>query len=569
MPAMSATKDCVCPRLRSQSVPHRFFGASVCLAVLVFLYFSSRSPFLSISRLDLSSSSIHESLDVPDWIIAKRPNERPAQNIHNAIHDASLIGDSQTDQSPIPTTGFWGRGSKSYRQWKHGQISDLPRPQQKSRALNHTDAHSVEPHCNKIAGAENIFVTMRTGATSAQARLPVHYHTTLRCMPHHVVYSDLAETVAGHHVGDALSHLNSTYLTDHEQLKFYRMQQKVRSETPQRPMASLIGEPPPDSVKEDGEAWQLDKFKFFPLLEQALQHRPGAHWFVFLEDDTYPVWSYLVPLLQNKYDHLQPLYLGSEHIFNQGHAFQDVSFAQGGAGFVLSNTALRMAAGEYRRHRAAWDELITRIECGDAAVGLLMEEMGIPVTDVGSMLQGQSVGEVEWVDWRWCRPAASFSHLAEPEITVFADFERRWVGRFGSRKGPANSVSVAHKPLRHRNVFAEMAWPVVRRGKVAGWDNFSEGRVLTESTADIRREEIQATQSEDGCERVCERDEQCLQWRYVPGSCSIGYALKRGEAVSTTKAKQGLKPSADVDGTTSGWIVERVEGLFEQWNAQC
>lgn len=54
-----------------------------------------------------------------------------------------------------------------------------------------------------LPGLDNVFVVLRTNATEAPSKLPVHFATTLHCTPHYATYSDLAEEIAGHPIHDA------------------------------------------------------------------------------------------------------------------------------------------------------------------------------------------------------------------------------------------------------------------------------------------------------------------------------------------------------------------------------
>ena len=48
-----------------------------------------------------------------------------------------------------------------------------------------------------LPGLDNVFVILRTNATEAPSKLTVHFATTLHCIPHYAIYSDLAEEIAG------------------------------------------------------------------------------------------------------------------------------------------------------------------------------------------------------------------------------------------------------------------------------------------------------------------------------------------------------------------------------------
>jgi hypothetical protein len=80
--------------------------------------------------------------------------------------------------------------------------------------------------------------------------------------------------------------------------------------------------------------WKLDKFKFLPMVYKALRQMPQAKWVVFVELDTYPMWSNLLDYL-SKFDANTPHYIGKQMFIG------DVLFAHGGSGFALSAPAMR------------------------------------------------------------------------------------------------------------------------------------------------------------------------------------------------------------------------------------
>lgn len=55
-----------------------------------------------------------------------------------------------------------------------------------------------------LPGLDNAFVILRTNATEAPSKLPIHFATTLHCTPHYAIYSDPVEEIAGHPIHDAL-----------------------------------------------------------------------------------------------------------------------------------------------------------------------------------------------------------------------------------------------------------------------------------------------------------------------------------------------------------------------------
>ncbi len=73
------------------------------------------------------------------------------------------------------------------------------------------------------------------------------------------------------------------------------------------------------------------------MIDQALEEKPDAKWYFFMEADTYMNWNNLLEFLGN-FDDSKPYYIG-KHLF-----INEVEFAYGGAGFALSNPAMQRVA---------------------------------------------------------------------------------------------------------------------------------------------------------------------------------------------------------------------------------
>lgn len=78
------------------------------------------------------------------------------------------------------------------------------------------------------------------------------------------------------------------------------------------------------------------------MVDKALKHRPEAKWFVFIEADTYLIWPNLLEYLA-QFDASKSYYVG-KHMY-----ISNILFAYGGAGFAVSNPAMR----KLTEHRAA------------------------------------------------------------------------------------------------------------------------------------------------------------------------------------------------------------------------
>ena len=102
------------------------------------------------------------------------------------------------------------------------------------------------------------------------------------------------------------------------------------------------------------------------------------------------------------------------------------------------------------------------------------------------------------------------------------------------------------------------------------WDNMSEEvHYLDESAAEYADWELSraekgphsslqsaAPSSFEDCRKLCESEENCLQFRYTRSTCSMSGKITHGKPV-----KKGEEDESDFNRAMSGWIVERVKGV--------
>ncbi|ETS78012.1 hypothetical protein PFICI_10074 [Pestalotiopsis fici W106-1] len=141
--------------------------------------------------------------------------------------------------------------------------------------------------CQSLHGFEDIFLVVRTGASEALEKLPVHLETTLRCLPNesYGIWSDLEETIQGHHVGNALDEVSPKIIEQHADFDYYRrLQEKGRAAFSVEELASWASAPNSANGR-NTPGWKLDRWKFLPLAKKAYNQRPDAKWFIFTECD--------------------------------------------------------------------------------------------------------------------------------------------------------------------------------------------------------------------------------------------------------------------------------------------
>lgn len=80
------------------------------------------------------------------------------------------------------------RGSQFPVSW-YRHKSSAPAP---ALPIDDTETE-IDFNCRNLAGADDVVVVLKTGATELLDKLPVHLDTTLRCYPHHLMFSDYEE----------------------------------------------------------------------------------------------------------------------------------------------------------------------------------------------------------------------------------------------------------------------------------------------------------------------------------------------------------------------------------------
>lgn len=399
---------------------------------------------------------------------------------------------------------------------------------QSETALRNASKHSTTPHatlpCSLIPGANDTVVILKTGSTELDTKLPVHLKTTLNCYPNHLIFSDHAETYHDHTILDALSSVSEIFKTSHEDFTLYRQLLKS-GRASLSSTANHLNSQDGTKGKPTNPSWVLDKWKFLPMLHTTLETFPNKNWYIFVETDTYILWSNLLSYL-SALDSTKKYYIGSQN------EIDTTIYAHGGSGFAISRPALEAVVALYIENKDYWEELTANHWAGDAVLGKALFDSGTNLTWAWPIWQGNDVGNMSYgrVDFGkrlWCYPSVSYHHLGPGAIEDLWRFEQGQFARIGEGRG---------RVLRHRDVFAEFVLP--RTGEERWeWDNHAdEDRGLVDSL--------------DECRGICEKEDSCLQYAYdQDGSCKVTTRPNLGEA------SPGLQ---------SGWIQERIKRFHDE-----
>jgi hypothetical protein len=304
------------------------------------------------------------------------------------------------------------------------QVSDQPSPQ-------------PELKCKTLLGADNVLVVFRTGSNELDDRLAVHFSTSVRCFPNYLIFSDLEEDCAEEHIVDALAQVSPEIIENHADFELYRrLRKEGRSSLDP---SELAGSPDSFAImtgKIENPSWKIDKWKFLPMMNQTLHERPDMEWYVFIEADTFILWSMLQQYL-TLLDPTKPIYAG-----NQMFIGSDL-FAHGGSGFVVSRPALQMVVDHYTAHKADIEKETDAHWAGDCVLGKAFTDSGVPFKNAWPAFQGDYPGLVPYAkaDGRsvpdeslreWCYPTISYHHMSPAMVQDLWHFEQDWLDQHNS-----------------------------------------------------------------------------------------------------------------------------------------
>lgn len=148
----------------------------------------------------------------------------------------------------------------------------------------------------------------------------------------------------------------------------------------------------------------------------AYSHHPPTkqedfRWFLFIEADTYISFRntllWLSPL-----DSEEKLYLGSPSPVGDGPAF-----AHGGSGFVVSAPALRDVVSAITANPEKFVRMTQEDAYGDDVVSKAFGEVGISLTGVWPVMQGETPWSQDFaVEEVWCAAGVSWHRFTTPAM---------------------------------------------------------------------------------------------------------------------------------------------------------
>lgn len=300
----------------------------------------------------------------------------------------------------------------------------LPRHATKVHTIVTLDPVTDSSFCPVSHSAENVVVSIHTGASEAADKIPTLMKSSLRCVKNAIVFSDLEQDIGGYHLYDALDAIPSSITDNNVDFKFYQRQRELWDK--EQNIDALKGaKSPKDPSGRELAAWTLDKYKFIHVLEKSWALKPDMDWYLLIDADSYIVWSNLLDWLDTL-DPTKKSYFGSEV------AISGTRFAHGGSGIVLSKAAMQELVVVHNDTATRWDSQIDGKCCGDLVLSMALQDYGIQLEDAWPLMSGERPSTMPFgpgTPEYWCRPALSFHHTTPIDMNEFAKFEKSRAGK--------------------------------------------------------------------------------------------------------------------------------------------
>jgi hypothetical protein len=287
----------------------------------------------------------------------------------------------------------------------------IPNPSSDKASSADTITGTPSSYCASFPSFDNLVVVVKTGATEAYDKLPTQILTILQCARKNLlIFSDMDQDVAGYHVYDALDEVAEEVKANNLDFDLYHTQQHWR----------LMGQDIKDLVKDRAsDAWNLDKYKNVHAARKAWQRKPNKDWYLFIDADTYIVWSTLAQWLK-RLDPKKPLYLGSTAFVG------DIPFAHGGSGYMVSGAAMAkfVATIEEKKELTTFFDYRAKVACcGDLIMAESLFRGKVKLRHVWPMINGEKPKTLPFGPSHWCHPVVTMHHMGPEEIADTWNFE--------------------------------------------------------------------------------------------------------------------------------------------------
>lgn len=226
------------------------------------------------------------------------------------------------------------------------------------------------------------------------------------------------------------------------------------------------------------------------MVKRTLHERPDMKWYVFMEADSFILWSTLQQYLATL-DSSKPIYAGKQMLIAND------MFAHRGFAFIVSQPALRTVVDYYSAHKAEIEKFTDGHWAGDCVLGKTFADAGVPFTNAWPALQVDYPGLVQYTraDPRpeadklrlWCGTPVSYHHMSATMIEEMWNFEQDWIAqndavsvvaqpkvpRTTQCPRPLTNVAQITGTIRHRDIFTILIMPQMMSQRT-DFDNLSD-----------------------------------------------------------------------------------------------
>lgn len=219
------------------------------------------------------------------------------------------------------------------------------------------------------------------------------------------------QQIGPYHIYDALADFEESAKAHNQDFDLYRDQK----ECPVSQQACI------DAREDRQKAWNLDRYKFLPMMEHTWRMRPNLDWYMFTEGDTYVFWANILHWLQNEapLNPREKIYLGSRTFIG------GAAFAHGGSGYILSGTLLKHLIEHHPGAIKAYNLKGAHECCGDLMLAQALEEYeDVKLRQAWPMFNGEKTSTLPFGPNHWCTPIFTMHHLNAEEISNVWLFEQ-------------------------------------------------------------------------------------------------------------------------------------------------
>lgn len=209
-------------------------------------------------------------------------------------------------------------------------------------------APDVDDQCAHFPNTSSVLTVMKTGASEAYNKVPTQLMTTLQCLPDFLIFSDMAQNIAGFTIHDSLDTVQTEIKESNKDFELYFRQQQC-------PIDQEQCNKNHDTAK---QGWDLDKYKNVHMAEKTYAMRPNYDWYLFIDADTYVAYATLMSWLK----HLNP---SKPHYIGSVAMLAGFPFGHGGSGYLVSQAAMSKMFKGKSGVANKYDEPVQHTCCGD------------------------------------------------------------------------------------------------------------------------------------------------------------------------------------------------------------